>query len=770
MSSPVRARSVLSVLSALAALCWLIAPLSSCSKDERLVLIEVKPWLAPASFAVITTQLGEARGRDFRVAPSDVAAGQPIGVYIPSERSGPLYIEARFHDEKACRHGRGETRIDIDGKQDIYNASITATAYAQPLCSCSAEGFCWENPIPQGYNLQMIWGSGPTDIWAVGDAGTILRSDGGEGNLTMMPSSTTFRLTQVGGTGRDDVWIVGEGGTVLHYDGTSLKRIATNSSAAWSLIWLSGRPGELWTAGGNLLARCTPDGCSVQRVTAAQSVTALTGNAATGEVFAVDGSSRIVSCGSARSCGIEATVPAVTLSSVWAGKSGEVLAGGSYNANGAPVVMRKNGANWVVDFEFLMMGFGLGSIHMLTGSSGSDVWAAGYDQNTMSGLVTHWDGMTWARASVPPEVGTLNVAWLNGPGGVSFMSRGGGSFAACSVAGVNPPSCSVEKFPLSGSVALWGSDSTNLWAVGYGGLVARGQLGRPFRSVSSRTTSQLQALWGSGPDDVWAVGGATRLHYQDGAWEPPGEAIVLAGGNGSLHAIWGRSREEIWAVGSATTILNIDPATGRFVPDKERAMGLPSTLQLLSVWGSSDGTIFAVGSDTNPVQSGPVIIARTASAPWQLRALPAEAVYPLAAVWGAAPDDVWAVGYGGTILHYDGQRFSSLPSGSASNLTTVWGSGPRDVWAAGSNTLLHYDGIGWSLDESGPPVAWSELWGTGKSDIWAVASGKLLHYDGTAWSGALTSVYLPPLLSVFGTSPLNVRAVGNSGAILVYDP
>lgn len=746
------------------------ASLSACSKDERLVLVEIKPWLGPADHAVITTQLGDVRGRDFRVSQADVESGKPVGIYVPADRTGQLFVEARFHDESACRHGRGETRVDIDGKSDTYTASITAAPYARPLCSCTPDGFCWQNPIPQGSNLWAVWGSGATDVWAVGDGGTILRSDGSEGNLTILPSPTTFRLSQIAGTGKDDVWIVGDGGTVLRYDGTSLKRITTGSSAAFSLIWLTGKPGELWTAGGNSLARCTPDGCSVQRVAAASSFTSLTGSATTGEVFAVDSSSRIVSCGSARTCGVEATVPVVTLNSVWIAQSGEAWAGGSYNTSGAPVVMRRNGIAWAVDLDFVSMGLSAGQVHTVTGSSGSDVWAAGYDSNLGAALVAHWDGATWARASLPSEVGTLNAGFMNGPGGASFLFRGGSSFASCSIGATNPPSCTVEKFPLGGNTALWGSDPSNLWSVGYGGLVARGQLGRAWRSVSTRTTSQLQAVWGSGPDDVWAVGGATRLHYQRGDWSAATETLTGAGATGSLTALWGRSRDELWAVGSSSTILKYDAAAGRFTADKERAMELPSTLQLTSVWGSDNGMTFAAGSDANPAQSGPVVIARTASEPWQLRPLPAEAVQPLQAIWGSGPGDVWAVGGGGTILHYDGQRFSSVPSGTVVNLMTVWGSGPQDVWAAGANTLLHWDGTSWRLDTSGPPVIWSELWGTGPRDIWAVGSNKLLHYDGTAWSGALTSPFVPPLLSVFGTSPTNVFTVGNSGAILIYDP
>src|SRR5262245_35571670 len=37
-------------------------------------------------------------------------------------------------------------------------------------------------------------------------------------------------------------------------------------------------------------------------------------------------------------------------------------------------------------------------------------------------------------------------------------------------------------------------------------------------------------------------------------------------------------------------------------------------------------------------------------------------------VWGAGPNDIWAVGAGGTIVHFDGTAWSGVPSGTTENL------------------------------------------------------------------------------------------------------
>ncbi|MBS1150896.1 MAG: hypothetical protein H6Q89_2594, partial [Myxococcaceae bacterium] len=68
---------------------------------------------------------------------------------------------------------------------------------------------------PQG--LYGVWGSGPSDVWAVGGAGTVLRYDGGAWAVDGSPGAG---LQGVWGGAADDVWTVGLGGTLKHWDGS----------------------------------------------------------------------------------------------------------------------------------------------------------------------------------------------------------------------------------------------------------------------------------------------------------------------------------------------------------------------------------------------------------------------------------------------------------------------------------------------------------------------------------------------------------------------
>jgi len=58
-----------------------------------------------------------------------------------------------------------------------------------------------------------VWGSGLTDVYAVGNAGTVLHFDGT--TWKAMDSGAQTALVRVWGAGPSDVYVVGAGGTIL---------------------------------------------------------------------------------------------------------------------------------------------------------------------------------------------------------------------------------------------------------------------------------------------------------------------------------------------------------------------------------------------------------------------------------------------------------------------------------------------------------------------------------------------------------------------------
>ncbi len=142
-------------------------------------------------------------------------------------------------------------------------------------------------------------------------------------------------------------------------------------------------------------------------------------------------------------------------------------------------------------------------------------------------------------------------------------------------------------------------------------------------------------------------------------------------------------------------------------------------------------------------------------------------------IWGSSPTNVFAVGYSGKIVHFDGNSWSEMSSGTSNTLKDIWGSSENDLFAVGSNgTILHYDGSVWSSMASGTNFHFEGVWGSSANDVFAVANygfdNRIFHYDGISWT-EMASGYPGTLYRFWGSAGDNVFLVGTSGQILHYD-
>src|SRR5205823_4509832 len=108
----------------------------------------------------------------------------------------------------------------------------------------------------------------------------------------------------------------------------------------------------------------------------------------------------------------------------------------------------------------------------------------------------------------------------------------------------------------------------------------------------------------------------------------------------------------------------------------------------------------------------------------------------LHAIWGSRSDDVWAVGDGGTVAHWDGHAWTSVASSVTSDLYAVSGSRSDDVWAVGPGAAVHWDGTRWSLVPSWTAVQSEEmgLHAIAPADAVATYAGGCRRWDGHAWN------------------------------------
>jgi hypothetical protein len=275
-------------------------------------------------------------------------------------------------------------------------------------------------------------------------------------------------------------------------------------------------------------------------------------------------------------------------------------------------------------------------------------------------------------------------------------------------------------------------------------------------SYPTPTGDAFGNVFGSGPDNVWIVGARAVAHWSGAAWQ-------TSSFDSDVDAVWSDSGTDAWAVGQA--IWHWDgSAWAKWSAGREDQLGLTSQYPLLSVWGAAANDVWAVG-DYN--------ILHWDGTTWA----PAPDAMALGgyaqSVWGSASNDVWIAAFD-TMLHWDGSAWASWTQDhdggvlATSAIRAIHGTSANDVWAVG-NAAFHWDGQTWSQaslpapsdPDAGAPISAGlfAVGGGSSGDLWAGGSGSeeqprgpLLRWDGSAWSdwGAAHAADLPPDLSVLG--------------------
>ncbi len=262
---------------------------------------------------------------------------------------------------------------------------------------------------------------------------------------------------------------------------------------------------------------------------------------------------------------------------------------------------------------------------------------------------------------------------------------------------------------------IWGSGPTDVWILGAQGLLhgtGASSSSLVFAPVDAPgdPTIPLTALWGTGPQDVWAAGGTRGKSYP---YPATGRLVHLT--------------SEGWQV----------------VPD------VPTDVAFRHVWGTPAAGTWVEGmvaADSGGRAAARVLRLAAGSSTWEVQTLPPDpGVSPAssgipgeltAAAMGSATS-MWLVGQsaGGALGYWHGTSADAgrtftwaflprpiwdLPLGA------VWGTAPNDVWAAGDyGRLRHWDGTTWTqaalMVTSAPIVRrFSGLWGATSADFWIV--------------------------------------------------
>lgn len=216
----------------------------------------------------------------------------------------------------------------------------------------------------------------------------------------------------------------------------------------------------------------------------------------------------------------------------------------------------------------------------------------------------------------------------------------------------------------------------------------------------------LLSTWGPDASHVYAVGGQTgdggfsagaMLVRTDGAWSP----TTLPADTPKLNWIHGQGATRV-AVGEYGTILMRD---GDDDGTAWSVFGCGTVLPLWGAWVFAADDAWAVGGDGF---NRPPVLCHWDGAAWTLQDLPTIEVvsHGLFKLFGVAPDDLWAVGDAGLLLHRDAVGWSQVAIDTDADLISLWGLGADTLLAVGgraSGVVARYDGSAWTVADVAVP-------------------------------------------------------------------
>jgi hypothetical protein len=281
-----------------------------------------------------------------------------------------------------------------------------------------------------------------------------------------------------------------------------------------------------------------------------------------------------------------------------------------------------------------------------------------------------------------------------------------------------------------GMFGIWGSGPTDVWVASSAGLLhGTGESPRSLTfapvDLPGDAAFTIKSVWGTGPTDIWAVGGIESyddwppyydgrvLHYSGPSGSGTGWMLVeeLSNQGIAFRGVFGSTTSGPWIHGTQSdefgelraqirrrpngatewTSIDVPPDptvswqpnaaefTGASLSSDNAAWFSGRTGESAGIWrgaSSDNGSTFAFAFDKLNY--------------WD------RAFYGF---WGTAPNDAWAVGDSGLVMHWDGTgwkqaviRVSEIPVGRS--FWAIWGTSNDDFWVVGDKVALHKTSLG----------------------------------------------------------------------------
>ena len=352
----------------------------------------------------------------------------------------------------------------------------------------------------------------------------------------------------------------------------------------------------------------------------------------------------------------------------------------------------------------------------------------------------HFDGTSWQVGKLIASSGYTRDMWGTSPSNIYF-ARSDGLY--------HFDGTSASKIDVVGSTELrtvGGTSASDIYAIRSDRTVLLYDGVAPDILLPPTTLELTSARRIGGDMFVCGRQGAC-YRYAGGAWH----SVGVTGAADRLTGVWGTSPADLVTVGGGG-ILRLENGVWH------RTRG-GSPVALRDIWVADTGEIFVVGDEG--------VIEIREDGVWHPMGF-GEYRQNLFGVFGTSRDNVYAVGAGGRILHYDGNAWLAMTSGTAVTLTSVWAQGTTAV-AVGDMTIVKLSNGAWTPMPAQMPARFKlqDVWGASENDLFAVGyvtfeyEGTILHFDGTSWQ-VVDDEMRPRMFGIWGFAPDDVFAVGES--------
>ena len=228
--------------------------------------------------------------------------------------------------------------------------------------------------------------------------------------------------------------------------------------------------------------------------------------------------------------------------------------------------------------------------------------------------------------------------------------------------------------------------------------------------------------------DLYAVGDNGQVvHYDGQKW-----THMATGTDKNLNAIWGESK------GGQTTLFAVGE-TGKILRYKNGEWDTMTTFQydtLHDVFGLSENFVMAVGDN------GTVLTYNGSK--WTRQIWDAEATWQttaMHAVWALSPQQIWVGGDNGTMIHFEMGEWTKQDLPNGNHVRTLAGVSTQNIWAGTQGDIKKFNGETWGVEPNTAGVNVHGIWiDTAPPNpaqlivIYAVGdNGAVLKFDSVSW-------------------------------------